>query len=314
MNDVLTAPGRTALLAAAVAFPYLFPDPVAVRAAVELLILVLAGLSLLPVVGWLRTVALSAPASAATGAVAAATLLSADQALPLAVLAAGAAGAATALVAIAAAPRRPQVVLPLTSLLVTVVVWGLLLPRVRLVSFARPVFVGVDLSADRALYLLTLAFVVACVAATANLARSRAGRETAALGAAPDVALRSGAEPRSVWLRTVALSGVPAGLAGLVAALVQQGVPPSAMFSPAVAMTWLAVPLLGGAPWISGTLVGAAILRGVPALTGLSVVGVGGVGLAVAAAALPDGIVGAVRAWPWRLAERRREGAASGSP
>jgi branched-chain amino acid transport system permease protein len=290
---------RALAVVAAALWPFVLGNAAAHRLGVQVLAAALLGLSLTVTVGWLRVVSLFQPAAAAAGAYATARLLAAGQALPFAVLAAALAGALAGLVALAPARARPRVGLPLTSLLLTVAVWAAVVPAVRALPFVREPFVGIDLAGDRALYLLVLAGVVGVLVGLDNLTRSAVGRGLVALGAGGDLAARSGVSPTDAWREGVALSGALAGLSGCVAALVAQGIPPASAFSPAVAVSALAIPLLGGAPWPAGALVGAGLLTVVTPLAarvGLGAVALSGAALVVAVLALPDGIVGRLRA------------------
>lgn len=287
------------LLVAALAalWPFAFPDANLHRAGVQLLAVVLVGLSLTVSVGWLRVVSLFQPASVGAGAWATMLLFAGTHSLPLGlplvVVAAALVGAAVAVVAWLPVLRRPRLGLALSSLLVTLAAWGLL-SLVPSRPFQRPVFLGFDLAGDRTLYLWVLAGVVTVALLVENLRDTGvAARITAAAGA-PLLAVRSGVDPRTGWLQGVALSGALAGSAGAVFALLDQGMPAVSRFTPAVGVGWLAVPLLGGPPWPSGAVAGALLLASAQALTarfGLTATTAAGLGLAVGAFTLPTGLL-----------------------
>ena len=293
MSDLLGPAGRTGLLVAAIVYPFVFSDPAALRTGLNLLVLLLGAVSLVPVVGWLRAVSFAAPASAGLAAWASAAALGRQQSLPVVAVVAVAVGALVAVAATAPVLRRPRAGLPWTSLGLLFAVWGLVLPRLRPLPFTRPVFVGIDLGGDRAIYLIGILFVAAATAAIVRFGASPSGRLLIAAGADPAFAARSGGHLPELTLTAAALSGGVAGLAGVLATLVGQSLPPASLFSPAAALAWLAIPVLGGAPWLAGALAGFVVVGGLTELAGLPLAAVGGVALA-AGALLPEGVLGPV--------------------
>jgi ABC-type branched-subunit amino acid transport system permease subunit len=292
MNDPVAAPGRWACLAALTAIVVLRASagPIVVRIAV----LALAGLSVLPVLGWLRTLWFTPAAAAGLAAWTTATVLQTGQAVPVALVAAtlvgGVVGGTVALVT----QRVHLGARPWVSLLFTAAVWALVLPRLNGGPTLPPLLFGVDLAGERSLAVVALALLACGMWGIGNLARTRAGRQIGAAGSSPTLALRSGAAPAAVWLRTGAISGVLAGWAGLVLALASPSGPGVGQFSPATALTWLAVPLLGGPAWVSGVLVGAVVVGGAAAVVPFSETALAGIALALAALTRGGGLVGAI--------------------
>ena len=292
MNDPVPAAARWALLAVLVAAAVLraAAGPWVLRVAV----LGLAGLAILPVLGWLRTLWFTPVAAAGIAAWVTAVVLHAGQAAPVALVAAMAAGAAVGAVLAAATQRTNPAVRPWVSLVFVVAVWAALLPRLGAAPSPPPLLFGVDLAGERTLALVGVGLLGLGVWGIGNLARTRAGRQIGAAGSSATLALRSGATPTGVWLRAGAVSGALAGWAGLLLALDVQSTPGVSQFSPAMAITWLAVPLIGGPAWVSGVLVGAVIVGVVPALTSVNEPTVAGLGLAVVALTRGSGLVGMV--------------------
>ena len=294
MNDPVPVAGRWAVVG-------LLGALVVLRAAtgpaiVRIAILGLAGLAVVPVLGWLRTLWLTPVAAAGVAAALTAWLLHLEQSVPIAALAGMAAGALIGAGAAVATQRAPTFVRPWISLILVVVVWAALLPRVGSSPAPTPLLFGIDLAADRALGIVAVILLGLGVWVTGNLATARAGRQIGAAGSSPALALRSGATQRGVWLRAGLVSGVLAADAGILLALDVQGVPAVGQFSPATALLWLAVPLIGGPMWVSGALLGAVLVGVVASATPIPEAAIAGLGLAAAALTHGHGLVGAVAA------------------
>jgi ABC-type branched-subunit amino acid transport system permease subunit len=259
---------RLALLGLAAAFPFAAATFGAQRRGIDILVLVLLGLSMTVTTGWLRTIALHAPASLSAGALATSAVLGRGQSRTLALLTALGAGAAVALVPAALTRLRHRDLLPLASLAVTLAVWGVVLPSLRLTPFVRPVVVGIDLGSDRSLYLFALLLAGLGWLAVEHLAASGVGRRMRALGGDPAFAAGTGVDPATTWFAAFALSGTLAGAAGVVLAVLVQGVPDAGTASPSFALVVLAVALLGGAGSPVGALAGALVLGLAPLAVG----------------------------------------------
>lgn len=294
MNDPVAALvrwGGLAVLAAAVlARPN--TGPWVLRIAV----LGLAGLAVLPVLGWLRTLWFTPVATAGLAAYVAVVLLHHGQAVPIAVTAGTATGAAAGAATAVLTGRLPAMIRPWVSLLAVFVVWGLVLPQAEASPAPPPLLFGINLAGDRALALTALGLLALGVWLVGNLARSRAGRQIGATGSSPTLARLSGATLQGVWLRAGVVSGVVSGLAGVILAIDVQALPALSQFSPVTAIVWLAVPLIGGPAWVSGVLAGAVVVGGLSA-AGLPEPAVAGAGLALAALTRGHGVVGALAEW-----------------
>ena len=297
MNDPVPAPLRWAVLAA-------LGVVVALSAStapwvLRIVVLALGGLAVLPVLGWLRTLWFAPVAIAGLAAWTSATVLHLGQAVPVALVVATATGAAAGATAALLTQRAAPAVRPWASLGLVVGVWALVLPRLGAAPAPPPLLFGIDLAGGRSLPVVALLLLGLGVAGLGHLSRSRAGRQMGAAGSSPTLALRSGATMPTVWLRAGIVSGVLAGWAGLLLAIDIQSVPSAGQFSPGTALAWLAVPLVGGPAWVSGVLVGAALLGGLSAL-GVPEVGIGCLALTAATLTPGDGLVGAVARWSRR--------------
>lgn len=297
MNDPLPAPLRWAVLAG-------LAGVVALSAAagpwvLRIVVLALGGLAVLPVVGWLRTLWFAPVAVAGLAAWTAATVLHLGQAVPIALVVATATGAVAGAIAAALTQWAAPAVRPWVSLGVVVGVWALVLPRLGAAPAPPPLLFGIDLAGGRSVAVVGLLLLGLGMAGLGHLSRSRAGRQIGAAGSSPTLALRSGATMPTVWLRAGIVSGVLAGWAGLLLTIDIQSLPSAGQFSPGTALTWLAVPLVGGPAWVSGVLVGAALLGGLSAL-GVPEIGIACLALVAAALTPGDGLVGTVARWSRR--------------
>lgn len=299
----VSAPGRrrpTAALGllavlAATSWPYVVPSAFAHRTGVQLLSLVLVGLSLTITVGWLRAISLFQPAAAAIGAGVTATLLTRDHSVGVAFVLATAGGAAVGLITLAVAVADPKRWLPPISLAVTAVV-AVLVDQWVLRAFRRPTLLDIELSDDRALYLVGLAVTAAACLLVTRLRRTDLGRQLLAVGAGTLFASRRGVAAGAVQAQGIALSGALAGAAGWLTSLLHQGLPSPLEFAPVTAVAYLAIPVVGGVWSTAGALIGASLFLGATRLALLA----GTSTLSVVAAALvvatmwwhPDGVAG----------------------
>lgn len=293
------------LLALGAVFPFVVSDQWAYPTGIQLLILVLVGLSLTVTVGWLRVITLFQPAAVAAGAAVTAGLVAGGRSFVLALIGATAAGAATGWAVLVPAQGDPRRWLPATSLVMTAA-GALLVPRYVFRPFAPPELLGADLGQGRALYLVGLAVVTVAGFALARVRRTDIGRRLLVVGADPalaersgdDLALgdRSGEVPAAVWTAGLVVSGALAGAAGCLTALLYQGLPNPLEFSPTAAVAYVAMPLVGGTWLIGGALAGAVVFLLAARLSlaiGLASVTLPAL-LVLAAAAVhrPGGIVG----------------------
>ena len=292
MNDPVPAPARWALLA-------LLAGAVLLRAeaapwVVRIAVLGLAGLAVLPILGWLRTLWFTPVAAAGVGGWLTAAVLHHGQAAPLAIAATTIVGGLIGGLLAALTQRSSRTLRPWVSLLFAVGIWAALLPRLGSAPMPPPLLFGINLAGEQTLALSAVGLLALGVWGLGNLARTRAGRQLGAAGSSPTLALRSGATPMGVWLRAGVISGVLAAWSGMVLALDAQSIPGVAQFSPAAALTWLAVPLIGGPAWVSGVLFGAVVLGAVPPAIAINETAIAGLALTVAVLTRGRGIVGEI--------------------
>lgn len=239
----------------------------------------LGALALVPLLGWLRVLSFVPIAAAGLAAAATALLLGLGQAVPVAFLAASVTGAFSAAALTLIWPPRPAAAPALASVAAALAVWGVVLPRVVVRPASQPVLFGIDLTAPRSLGVLAVILLGAAALGLANVARSATGREIAAVGAAPELALRSGADTTGTRLRAGLLAGLCAGWAGALLALAAGALPPLTQLSPGAMVVWLSVAVVGGAGSIGGAVVAALLVGGLAALLGVPEAAVAGLGL-----------------------------------
>lgn len=248
----------TWLVGLALVWPFVLPTEDAHRTGVQLLVLVLVGLSLTVTVGWLRVITLFQPAAVAAGAAVTAGLAAGGRSFVVALAAAAVAGAVTGLAALLPATGDPRRWLPATSLVLTAA-GVLVVPRYVFRPFLPPTVLGMDLGGDRALYLVALVAAVLACLLVARIGHADLGRRLRVVGAEPGLAERSGVASATAWRDGLLLSGGLAGAAGCLTALLYQGLPSALEFSPTAAVAYLAIPLVGGTWLVGGAIVGAVV-------------------------------------------------------
>lgn len=247
--------------------------------------------ALVPLVGWLRVLSFLPLAAAGTGAAAAAFVLGADQAVPLAFVAATVAGVVTGAAVMAAAPRDAAGGV-LVSLFAAVAAWGLLLPVVSVAPASEVVLLGVDLSSDRALGITATGLLAAAVWGLSHLSRSRVAWGALLAAADPESAVRTGVHTRTVRLQIGMVSGAVGAWAGLVLTLDAQTLPAASVLAPGIGVAWLAAALVGGRFWLPGVLTAALLVGGLAPVAGLPVPAAAGVALAVLVVSRAERLVG----------------------
>lgn len=127
-------------------------------------------------------------------------------------------------------------------------------------SSIPPVSVGTfDFSDPRRFWVLVWIALVACSWLTVNLLDSRAGRAVRALRGGGDVARAFGVNAKRAKLGLFVYAAVLAGLAGWLLAHFQRSVSPS-LFGINAGVEYLLMAVLGGAGYVYGAIVGAAIV------------------------------------------------------
>lgn len=253
----------------------------------QLIIVGLGCVALVPLMGWLGHLSLLPLAAAGTGAISAAFVLSAHQAVPVvlaaAVLTGALTGAAVMVASTGDAPLDSYV-----SVVAAVAVWGLVLPAVTVTASSEVVLFGVDLSSDRSLALFAVVLLAAVTWATVQVGASPLARGALVGAADPATAGRFGVDVRRTRLQVGLLSGAVAGCIGLLLTLDAQTLPTSGVFAPAVGLIWLGAALLGGRTRVGGALLGAVVVGGLAPALGLAPPAAAGIALLLVALAGGD--------------------------
>ena len=173
---------------------------------------------------------------------------------------------------------------------------------------------GLQLSVDQWLYVLTLAVAAAGFFVAANLTRGRLGRAITALRDHTLAAETMGVDAALTKTFCFGISALYAGVSGGLSAIVVGFVSPES-FNLLLSLSFLVGIVIGGLGSIAGAIFGAAFLQFLPNWAdGLTSMfgenakalpsAVYGVMMIVAMAAMPRGVVGALRATAMRLGGR----------
>lgn len=261
--------GTAALVATAVALPYLLPVDRSLKSS-ALLIYALLGLSVVVLTGWAGQLSLGQVALFAIGAaVGAKATASWGLDLTVGLLLAGLAGAAAAVVIGFPALRLRGLELAVVTLAAALATTSWLLnPREfswvpgQGTRVDRPPLLGrIDISSATAIHHLSLAILLLALLALRGIRNSRTGRALLALRDNERGAQAYGLSPLRLRLTAFALSGGLAGLAGGMFAHHQQafGAQP---FSPEQNFTIFTMVVLGGVGSPMGAVLGALYLQG----------------------------------------------------
>jgi len=251
-------------------------------------------------------------------------------ALALAALGAGALGALVALPVL----RLRGIYLALCTLAFAILMDGLFFGNSRVLgggeslAVPRPVIFGVELTSEKAMFVLTAAAVALYANIFLAVRRSAFGRMLSALRDSPTASQMMGMDLVSVKLRVFGLSALLAGGAGALLGALQVRVG-GLDFLYFRSLTVLLVATIFGITSVSGALLGAGFFVVLPEL--LRELGSGGGGgvtgaqalqpliigtLAIIVARRPEGLAGQLRAWLHlrldplgRVLVRRRSGA-----
>ena len=137
--------------------------------------------------------------------------------------------------------------------------------QVESVPFLRTSFFGLDVHSQRTWYYVVLVALVIAVMITSRLRRTGIGRTTIGVRDNAEGASGYTVDPTWVKLRTFALAGGIAGLAGALLAGSLQSVPLSSYFGVEDSLALVAIVVIGGLGSIAGPLLGALWVIGLPA-------------------------------------------------
>jgi ABC-type branched-subunit amino acid transport system ATPase component/ABC-type branched-subunit amino acid transport system permease subunit len=133
------------------------------------------------------------------------------------------------------------------------------------VPLRRTDFFGIDLASQRAIYFVTLAFLVVAVVIVSRLRVSGIGRGTIAVRDNPNTAAAYTVSTTRVKLRAFALAGGLAALGGSLLAANIQSVPNDRLFTITESLMLVSIVVIGGLGSVAGTVLGAAWVVGLPA-------------------------------------------------
>ena len=234
-----------------------------------ILIYALLGVAVTMVVGWAGQISLGHFALVGVGAYLTARLSPQGWSLPMLLLASAALGAAIMVVIGLPALRIRGFTLAITTLGFAVIAptWLFRQPWFGSErSFALPVtppgLLGLGRPGEQlTVYYVCLAVLVITLLAVQGLRRSLAGRMVLAVRDNEAAAMSFGMTPATVKLAVLAVSGGIGGMAGVLWADVWQSLAAD-QFNPALSLSILAVPVIGGLGSLSGAVVASVLLYG----------------------------------------------------
>ena len=238
----------------------------------RVLIYALAALSLTVLTGWAGQLSLGQAAFAGLGAMTAAAMIREDIGPgPVLLAAAALIGAAAAIAVGIPALRMPGLFLSVSTLALAVASSTWVLSRSVFLhgepnaTLPRLIFNGVSLESQRLYYLVCLGFLLLGLLITSRLRRSGIGRSFIAVRDNEQASAALGLSPTRVKLTAFGISGAIAGVAGaLLAELLVTF--PAERFSGGESLRLVSIAVIGGLSSVIGTVLGAALVVGVPAL------------------------------------------------
>lgn len=290
--------GLLALLVA-IAVPLIVTAPSRQFLYSQILLMALVALSLTVLTGWAGQLSLGQFALVGLGGVTAYTLFMNGVQFPVGVLVGMVVSAATAAIVGLPALRMRGVFLAVTTLALAVSApWILERPIFHThgestAVMPRPIIGSFSLAPQRTYYYLCLAVLALSVIAVARIRRSGIGRVMLAIRDNEQSAAAMGLSPVRVKLSAFAVSGALAGLAGgLMVGLLQQF--STDRFGAAGSLQIVAIAVVGGLASITGSILGALFVVGLPAFFGDNAqVGLltSGIGLMILLLYFPGGLV-----------------------
>jgi ABC-type branched-subunit amino acid transport system ATPase component/ABC-type branched-subunit amino acid transport system permease subunit len=260
--------GLLALLAA-VLVPLVVTSPSRHYLYARVLIFALAALSLTVLTGWAGQLSLGQFALAGVGGMTTYALVQNQLVFPVALLLGVVAAVVAALLIGAPALRMRGLLLAVTTLAFAVAAPWLLSRSVfvggeQFLLMRRQVVWGVSLESQRTYYYVSLGALAVAIVVIARIRRSGIGRSLLAVRDNELAAATMGISPVRTKLLAFGVSGALAGLAGglFVGLLVQFQVE---QFSPSQSLSIVAMVVVGGFASITGSILGALVIVGLPA-------------------------------------------------
>ena len=133
------------------------------------------------------------------------------------------------------------------------------------VPLRRTDIFGIDMTSQRSTYYVTLVVLVVAIILVSRLRRTGIGRGTIAVRDNPDTAAAYTVSNTRTKLRAFALAGGLAAVGGSLLAANLQGVPSDRVFTVTDSLMLVAIVVIGGLGSVSGTVLGAAWVIGLPA-------------------------------------------------
>ena len=133
------------------------------------------------------------------------------------------------------------------------------------VSLRRTDIFGIDMTSQRSAYYVTLFVLVVAIILVSRLRLTGIGRATIAVRDNPDTAAAYTVSNSRTKLRAFALAGGLAAVGGSLLAANLQSVPSDRVFTVTDSLTLVAIVVIGGLGSVSGTVLGAAWVIGLPA-------------------------------------------------
>ncbi|MCU1673418.1 MAG: transporter related [Frankiales bacterium] len=284
--------------AAALLVPLLDLDAGQLAAASRVPLFAIVGLSLVVLTGWAGQLSLGQVAFYGLGAMTAAALVQRGVPFPAAVAEATVLGVLASLVIGLPALLVRGLFLAVTTLAFAVASASALFQAGFLVGDARVLTLepgrlfGLDLRNGPTYYYLSLAALLVCALLVGALRRSGVGRSIIAARSNPDRAASLTVSPVVSMLLAFAVSGGLAAFAGALFAGLERSVGYT-QFSVYDSLTAVAVVMIGGLGTVSGAVLGALWVFGIPALFGNSDIAkllTSSIGLLVLLLYLPGGL------------------------
>lgn len=255
------------LVAIVAALPLVAGDSFLLRAS-TLVALVVVATSVVVLTGWTGAVTLGQMSFAATGAAVAAYATAQWRVdMTLALLVGGLAGAAAAVLVGLPSVRRQGMLLAITTLAFalgatnylfnpTVATW---IPTADIPR--RPLFGVIDMGSRTAMYELSLAVAVVCIAGLLGIRRMRVGRAIRALRDNPEAAQAYGIGLMATRLVALALSGFVAGVGGVLLLSISERYE-VALFGANESLNVFISSVVGGVGSLIGAVTGAVLVDG----------------------------------------------------
>jgi ABC-type branched-subunit amino acid transport system permease subunit/ABC-type branched-subunit amino acid transport system ATPase component len=298
----LTVAGIGVPLLAAALLPFVFTGPDDIFLFSRVLIFALAAISVTVLVGWAGQLSLGHFAFVGLGAMVTGSLVGRGLSFPAALGYAMVAGAAAGLLVGAPALRLRGLFLAVTTLAFAIAAsnWlfqlEILKGKSTSLTVPRSTVLGVDLTPQRSYYWFCLVLLVVVGAAVSHWRGTGIGRGLIAVRENEDRASSLTLSPALMKLGAFAFSAAIAGLAGGLLAGLRVSYADNS-FGPELSLQLVAMVIIGGLGTVSGAILGAVYIVGLPTLFGDSAeiaLLTSGAGLLVLLLYLPGGLISVV--------------------